>query len=227
MRFKAKLDFGIAAYLIVFIAAFLLITGLGFARTGSREFAFSFLSTCVAIAVASVWVFPQYCDVREDGLFVRQGRHVSELIPYDSLVALRPYQSMAKSWVISMDRILVVTTLPEPALDRFHACFDIFDPGRAEVDGFGSGRRFVITAAEQQLFLSEVYLRCPRLNSDLGASLEATRIAAPVGCRRRAERPRPLLEGAEAVLSDSLVLVAVAVAAVEALDQQVQLLICL
>jgi len=79
---------------------------------------------------------PQYYEVRETGLFLRQGWRRS-LIPYESLVELQSRSDSMSAAVYSTDRILVVTK---------------------------EGKRFVIAVAEEDRFLAEVAKRCPQLD---------------------------------------------------------------
>jgi hypothetical protein len=99
-----------------------------------------------------IWLFvipcmlPQYYEVREDGLFLRQGwRKI--LIPYASLMELQPMSDSRSAAVFSTDRILVVTQ---------------------------DGKRFLIAVTEDERFLKEVARRCPQLewrNFGLGIPL--------------------------------------------------------
>jgi hypothetical protein len=87
---------------------------------------------------APAWLtvtLPQYYEVVESGLFLRQGWRKS-LIPYASLVELQPMSDSRSSGVFSTQRILVVTR---------------------------EGKRFLIAVAEEERFLAEVSKRCPQL----------------------------------------------------------------
>jgi Bacterial PH domain len=81
-------------------------------------------------------MLPQYYEVRETGLFLRQGWRKS-LIPYSSLVELQPRSDSMSAAVFSTDRILVVTA---------------------------EGKRFLIAVAEDERFLAEVAKRSPQLD---------------------------------------------------------------
>ena len=78
---------------------------------------------------------PQYYEVREDGLFLRQGWRKS-LIPYASLIEIQSISDSRSAAVFSTDRILVVTQ---------------------------EGRRFLIAVTEDERFLAELSKRCPQL----------------------------------------------------------------
>ena len=95
----------------------------------------------LTIAMLAFWgivlscTLPQYYEVLESGLFLRQGWRKS-LIPYASLVELQPMSDSRSSGVFSTQRILVVTR---------------------------EGKRFLIAVAEEERFLAEVSKRCPQL----------------------------------------------------------------
>lgn len=136
MRFKTKFGRGLKpAFLIgaVFLCVGLLFYVLNpYHRTDRTVFSLWPLAYLLIIP----WAWPQYYDVREDGLFLRQG-FSKNLIPYKSLVVLRSIQANSRNYrVFSGDRLLVVTE---------------------------TGQRFVIAVAEQERFLAEVSKRCPQL----------------------------------------------------------------
>jgi hypothetical protein len=85
------------------------------------------------IVITCTW--PQYYEVRENGLFLRQGWKKS-LIPYASLVELQPLSHSRSAGVFSTDPILLITR---------------------------QGRQFVIAVAQERRFLEEVSKRCPQL----------------------------------------------------------------
>jgi hypothetical protein len=95
------------------------------------------------VAVATL---PQYYEVREDGLFLRQGwRRI--LLPYESLNALECTTGARSAGVYSMQRILITTR---------------------------EGRRYLIAVAREDEFLAEVGRRSPQLSRTgfgLGISL--------------------------------------------------------
>jgi len=78
---------------------------------------------------------PQYYDVREDGLFIRQGRK-KVLLPYSALSELDVVNSAFSAPVFSTHR-LQVTAVP--------------------------GGQFLIAVAEQDRFLAEVARHAPQL----------------------------------------------------------------
>ncbi|HSW38842.1 MAG TPA: PH domain-containing protein [Acidobacteriota bacterium] len=85
--------------------------------------------------VALSFTLPQYYEIREDGIFIRQGwRKI--LIPYASLVELRVMSDSRSAGVFSTDRILVVTR---------------------------KGRRFLISPIERESFLNQVAQKNPQL----------------------------------------------------------------
>jgi len=78
---------------------------------------------------------PQYYELREDGLFLRQGWRKT-LIPYAQLTELQPMSDSRSAGVFSTDRVLVITQ---------------------------QRKRFIIAPAEQQRFMEEVAKRTPQL----------------------------------------------------------------
>ena len=96
----------------------------------------------LALAPPLIWsivipaTLPQYYEVREDGLFIRQGWHKS-FIPWASLVEIRHLMpDLCSAAVFSTDRLLVVTR---------------------------ESRELLIAVAERERFLTEVAKRCPQL----------------------------------------------------------------
>jgi hypothetical protein len=91
---------------------------------------------------------PQYYEVREDGLFIRQGWRKS-LIRYASIAEVQSMTDTRSAAVFSADRVHIVTQ---------------------------SGKRFIIAVAEEARFLDEVAKRCPQLDRKpfgLGTPLSA------------------------------------------------------
>jgi hypothetical protein len=86
-------------------------------------------------AAALVGTLPQYYEVREDGLFLRQGWRKT-LIAYAQLTELQPMSDSRSAGVFSTDRVLVITQ---------------------------NDKRFIIAPAEQQRFMDEVAKRTPQL----------------------------------------------------------------
>jgi len=100
------------------------------------------LVSCAAVPyVLLLWLvvlsamLPQYYDVREDGLFIRQGWR-RYLLPYPSLIELQSVTNSMSASVFSSQRILIVTK---------------------------EGRRVLIAVAEDDRFLEEVARRAPHL----------------------------------------------------------------
>ncbi len=95
----------------------------------------------VAMALAVFWivvlvsVLPQYYEVRDGGLFLKQGWRRT-LIPWNLLVQMQTMQDSRSAGVFSTQRILVVTE---------------------------SGKEHLIAVAEEERFLGEVLKRCPQL----------------------------------------------------------------
>jgi hypothetical protein len=103
---------------------------------------FAALLSCGAVPyLLPVWLavlsmtLPQYYEVRDNGLFIRQGwRKI--LIPYASLIELQSVTNSMSAAVFSSQRILIVTK---------------------------EGRRILIAVAEDDRFLEEVSRRAPQL----------------------------------------------------------------
>ena len=96
-------------------------------------------------------MLPQYYELQENGLFILQGWHRA-LLPYASLAELQTMWDLRSSAVFSANRILIVND---------------------------AGKRFLISVAEQERFLSEVSNRCPQLiqkESGLGIPLAPSTI---------------------------------------------------
>lgn len=85
--------------------------------------------------VVLVSVLPQYYEVRDGGLFLRQGWRRT-LIPWNLLAQLQTMQDSRSAGVFSTQRVLVVTE---------------------------SGKEYLIAVAEEERFLEEVLKRCPQL----------------------------------------------------------------
>lgn len=94
----------------------------------------SFLPTAVWLVVlASSW--PQFYEIRDDGLFVRQGWRKT-LIAYNSLKDAKAVSDSRSAGVFSARRITLNTR---------------------------DGKDFTIAVAEEERFLAELGKRCPRL----------------------------------------------------------------
>jgi hypothetical protein len=95
-------------------------------------------------AVVLVAMLPQYYDVRDDGLFIRQGLR-KVLIPYASLAEMQPFYDTRSAGVFSCDRMRVVTS---------------------------QLREYVIAPADADAFLDAVARRAPQLQrKGMGLSL--------------------------------------------------------
>jgi hypothetical protein len=140
MRFETRYDTWIVA---VLIGAGLLELGLppalyfGHVGRGAPLWVI-FAGPLVMIVVMSV-VFaatlPQYYEVRDEGLFIRQGRK-KVLLPYAALRELRADTGVLSAPVFSMSRIYLSAT---------------------------PGGQWVLALAEQDRFLAEVRRRAPQL----------------------------------------------------------------
>ena len=137
MRFKTKVDFWLVAVLGIAAPVSCIAPLLNFG-----------LHSLLALLSPAIWLIalsfclPQYYETREDGLFLRQGWKRS-LLPYASLVELRPMQSWSSASVFSSDRILVTTS---------------------------TGQRFIVAVLEQERFLAAVAQRA-RLLEPSGSGL--------------------------------------------------------
>ena len=141
MRFATKTD----RWLIIVVALSVMISVAVVPATllippkhgGAAPWWLSLLPFVVWLIVIPA-TLPQYYEVREDGLFIRQGWRKT-LLPYDSLIEIQHIMSDLRSAaVFSSDRLLVVTQ--------------------------GSGE-YLIAVAERQRFLQEVARRCPQLET--------------------------------------------------------------
>jgi hypothetical protein len=136
MRFETRYDKWLAG---VLIATGLIIFGLPVAlyfnlSAHGQPVWPLFFGPAVFVFVLSA-TLPQYYELREDGLFIRQGWKKA-LLPYSALCELRTVNSVFSAPVFSTHR-LQVTAVP--------------------------GGLFLIAVAEQKQFLSEVALRAPQL----------------------------------------------------------------
>lgn len=78
---------------------------------------------------------PQYYEVRDDGLFIRQGWK-RFLLPYDALIELQSFSNAVSGPVFSTQRLMVVTR---------------------------DGRKVLIAVRDEGRFLDEVARRAPQL----------------------------------------------------------------
>lgn len=137
MRFETRFDRWLVVFLMVsFLATCFVIPTLIFLAPGS-----ALAARCLAFAPLLIWLIvlpntlPQYYEVREDGLFVRQGWRKS-LLPYASLVELQRMSDARSAAVYSTRRILIVTK---------------------------ESQQFLIAVADEARFLTEVAGRCSHL----------------------------------------------------------------
>lgn len=150
MRFKTKFDRWLVVVLILTAALTCVILPLVrlFVPTPRPvPLAAVFLPLVIWLIVLPS-TLPQYYDVRDDGLFIRQGWRKS-LIPYASITEVQSVTDSRSAAVFSVDRILVDTR---------------------------SGRRYLIAVAEEERFMDELARRCPQLDrkpSGLGMPLAA------------------------------------------------------
>ncbi|MBZ5578129.1 MAG: PH domain-containing protein [Acidobacteriia bacterium] len=134
MRFSTKFDRWLVALLIVAAAVSLGGPTAGWLAHQSPPFPVLLFAWVIWIGVLLA-TLPQYYEVRDDGLFIRQGWRKA-LIPYASLVELQPNTDSRSAGVFSTDRLLVVTNKP---------------------------RTFVIALADQEGFVNQVALKAPHL----------------------------------------------------------------
>jgi hypothetical protein len=135
MHFKARYDRWLVVVLIV--AGFLtcvFLPAVQYLTADPRAIGWTFLIPPVW-AIVLFATLPQYCELREDGLFVRQGCF-RWLIPYEALVSAESTVDWRSAGVYSSQRILLTTR---------------------------EGKRILVALAEEERFFSELARRCPRL----------------------------------------------------------------
>src|ERR1035441_6189515 len=109
MRFETKFDRWLVIVLIFAACATFSLPASLFLKPGPHP-APQIVAACF---VPVLWfivlsgTLPQYYEVRADGLFIRQGWKKS-LIPYQSLLEVRPLSDSRSAAVFSNDRILIV-----------------------------------------------------------------------------------------------------------------------
>ncbi len=150
MRFKTKFDRSLVVVLVLTaVLTCLLLPGIRLFAPNTRPVPlFAVLMPLLIWAIVLPATLPQYYDVRDDGLFVRQGWKKS-LIPYASINEVQSVTDTRSAAVFSAERIQIVT---------------------------GAGRRYVIAVAEEERFMDEMARRCPQLvrkPSGLGYPLAA------------------------------------------------------
>ncbi len=141
MRFETKFDWGnkiaiVFAAILFPVALVSVYLRHSHHRDSFPDYCFIFVTLGIVGRVFLLpWSLPQYYEVRDDGLFIRQGVNKT-LIPYASLVTIHPAQTARPLRVFSMDRLLIATK---------------------------NGERFVIAVAEPERFLAEVAKHCPEM----------------------------------------------------------------
>ena len=136
MRFATKFDRWLVITLVASFAAMLALPALRHFRPNASPPPQGILVMPLAIwAIVLPCMLPQYYEVRDNGLFLRQGWKKS-LIPYSDLVSLEPVSDSRSAAVFSSDRVQIVTR---------------------------NGKTWVIAPADQTGFLDAVLLRAPQL----------------------------------------------------------------
>ena len=128
MRFETKFDLWIVAAMIAGAAVSL---GVPLAVGAWRVAPWAAVLPWIIWVVVLPCVLPQYYELRQDALFIRQGwRKI--VIPYAFLVALQAVSDSRSAGVFSTDRVIVTTR---------------------------EGKTYVIAPAKQEEFLDEVASR--------------------------------------------------------------------
>jgi hypothetical protein len=136
MRFETRFDKWLTGLLIgIGLMLFAMPIVFHFQLAGKVPPIWVFFFGPAIYVIALSATLPQYYEVREEGLFIRQGWHKS-LLSYSSLCELSVADSMLSAAVFSTHR-LEITAVP--------------------------GGRFLIAVAEQDRFLDEVARRAPQL----------------------------------------------------------------
>lgn len=143
MRFETRFDRWLVVLLILgAIVSGAVLPAIRFlaadAYRASHWLSFAPLVIWIVVLASTL---PQYYEVRDDGLFIRQGWRKS-LIPYASLEEVQAVSDARSAGVFSTYRILVVTRK----------------------------RNFVIAVAEEERFLAELFDRSPQLKRRAVAS---------------------------------------------------------
>jgi hypothetical protein len=152
MRFQTKFDSWLVAvlFLSAFISCFVVPATL-FRTPAPKWFPILLTVFCWTIwLLALSCTLPQYYEIREDGLFIRQGWK-KLLIPYPSLTEVETWRSFLSAAVFSADRIVVTA---------------------------GAYKCFVIAVVEKERFFAELSNQCPQLekkNTISGLSLQRAR----------------------------------------------------
>ena len=137
MRFETRFD----GWLVIVLVMAAIVTGVAFPAIRVLAPGSHAGPLWVAFVPLLIWLIvlpsmlPQFYEVREYGLFLRQGWRKS-LIPYEALIEIQRMSDSRSAGVFSTQRILLVNR---------------------------DGKRFVIAVAEEESFLIEVGKRCPQL----------------------------------------------------------------
>ena len=99
MRFKTKFDRWLVVVLILPAIPLAFLAASGRVAPGVL-----FLAIWLVVLLCTL---PQYYEVRDDGLFLRQGWRKS-LLPYPSIVEIQSMTDSRGAGVFSLDRILIV-----------------------------------------------------------------------------------------------------------------------
>jgi hypothetical protein len=136
VRFQTKFD----TWLVVVLAiSFVSCVALPVTRLLTGQLAGPVFWTASPLALWAIVLsatLPQYYEVRETGLFLRQGWRKA-LLDYRSLVAVESFFDARSAGVFSTSRIAVKTL---------------------------EGKSFVIAVAEDERFFEEIAKRCPQLD---------------------------------------------------------------
>ena len=136
MRFETKFDRWVVSIVVLGVVVGCAIPVVLMLLLPVREPLFGLLPFVPLVPLAALASsLPQYYEVREDGLFIRQGwRKV--LLPYASLRELRRERNFFSAPVFSTDRIFLSTNI---------------------------GKKLVIAVDDDERFLTEVKRRAPNL----------------------------------------------------------------
>lgn len=139
VRFKTRFDRWLVVVLIltaIMTCLILPLLRLAAPHTQPVPWPAVFLPLVIWLIVLPA-TLPQYYEIREDGLFVRQGwRRI--LIPYGSIIEVQSTTDTRSAAVFSAERLLITVQ---------------------------SGKRYIIAVAEEAQFLDELGKRCPQLDS--------------------------------------------------------------
>ncbi|MEP6716696.1 MAG: PH domain-containing protein [Terriglobia bacterium] len=146
MRFQTKFDTWLAITLLISMAATLVtpVVLLILAAVRQRPVPWGLAIPPAIWVVAIAATLPQYYDIREDGLYVRQGWHKA-LIPYSLIFKVQAVSNTLSSAVYSSERVKIDTQsrgsfmIAPVDRDRFMSELARHTPGTAFA---GSGRLY-------------------------------------------------------------------------------------